>query len=424
MSIYLRADKKSPFYQYEFEYNKRRYRGSTGQTTRRAALAIEAELKQKLVQDSAPGRKPRLTLGQLADAWLAESERTHLDYQNDVSRIRKLFGVQRLDGVDMPGARAGLSREAQLHELTAQHLAYLKARRIEEGNSGPTINREFSLIQALVAFAADLGYQVPELRFKRLKSAERPGKLRWLTLDEEKALLGELGHRVEQDRCRATEDQLDLVIVLLDTGLRYTEAATMTRDQISLELNLINPARQKGGIEQPIAMTARVRTVLESRLVTIGHRRYLFPAGFGKTWSVEDKPRGHATSGIQAAINRAGLNAPHLVTAFGIATPHSFRDTFASRLAQAGTQLYEIQKLLGHRTIQMTAKYAKLQPATTAAAAADVLNRLHRPQVNSIHTGSQNNPSVGEAGYGSESFGRVRPDQLLFGTQVCVGVKS
>ena len=37
---------------------------------------------------------------------------------------------------------------------------------------------------------------------------------------------------------------------------------------------------------------------------------------------------------------------------------HDLRHTFATRLAQAGVDIYKISKLLGHKDIQMTQRYA------------------------------------------------------------------
>ncbi len=37
---------------------------------------------------------------------------------------------------------------------------------------------------------------------------------------------------------------------------------------------------------------------------------------------------------------------------------HDLRHTFATRLAQAGVDLYKISKLLGHKDIKMTQRYA------------------------------------------------------------------
>jgi len=58
-------------------------------------------------------------------------------------------------------------------------------------------------------------------------------------------------------------------------------------------------------------------------------------------------------------------------------TPHTFRDTFAARLVQAGVSLLKVSKLLGHANVLMTQKYAHLSPEATGAEAAAVLDSLH-----------------------------------------------
>jgi integrase len=48
---------------------------------------------------------------------------------------------------------------------------------------------------------------------------------------------------------------------------------------------------------------------------------------------------------------------------------HSLRHTFASWLAMAGEPILTIQKLMGHKDIQMTLRYAHLSPSHERAAA-------------------------------------------------------
>ena len=52
---------------------------------------------------------------------------------------------------------------------------------------------------------------------------------------------------------------------------------------------------------------------------------------------------------------------------------HTLRHTFASHLAINGTPIFTIQKLMNHRDIKMTLRYAKLSPES-GREAVDYLN--------------------------------------------------
>ncbi|MGF1526375.1 MAG: site-specific integrase [Candidatus Competibacterales bacterium] len=58
-------------------------------------------------------------------------------------------------------------------------------------------------------------------------------------------------------------------------------------------------------------------------------------------------------NGFSGACHRAGI------TDFRF---HDLRHTFAAYAVQAGVSLMEVRDLLGHRTIQMTERYAHLAP--------------------------------------------------------------
>ena len=51
---------------------------------------------------------------------------------------------------------------------------------------------------------------------------------------------------------------------------------------------------------------------------------------------------------------------------------HTLRHTFASHLAIKGTPIFTIQKLMNHRDIKMTLRYAKLAPDSGREAVRDL----------------------------------------------------
>jgi len=57
---------------------------------------------------------------------------------------------------------------------------------------------------------------------------------------------------------------------------------------------------------------------------------------------------------------------------------HTMRHTFASWLAENGTDLYVIQKLLGHSTSAMTERYSHLSPGTLKSAVKNLERKMAR----------------------------------------------
>ena len=261
-----------------------------------------------------------------------------------------------------------------------------KLRRVhtKDNYSANYTNNLVAFLISVYNYARDEKLDVSEANFKDVKLKTKR-KTRFFLDGEEQKFLKEIDPAREAngmpsyaDRIKskmyiqtALQDQYDLCVFLIDTGVRHTEASEALRSSVGLDWKYINIYREKVGNEGNIALTNRLREVLQRRLHN-SNSPYIFPRRHDPS-----KPRTYAMDGVRKAINRAELNAEHLVKRYGTFTPHCFRHSFASKLAQNGLDLLSISKLLGHSTTQMTQRYAHLIHDRSADQAAEILNNLN-----------------------------------------------
>jgi integrase len=139
----------------------------------------------------------------------------------------------------------------------------------------------------------------------------------------------------------------DLVEVLADTGMRLGEALALKYEDVNFASNLISIWINKGDRPRSTPMTQRVRSILQTRQVVNPVRPFNMKAHQVSTaWDWVRKETGLD----QAAVT------------------HSLRHTCASRMVNAGVDLYLVKEILGHSTIQITERYAHLAPNKLASA--------------------------------------------------------
>jgi integrase len=165
----------------------------------------------------------------------------------------------------------------------------------------------------------------------------------------------------DEEMKRSLQDAYDLVILLLDTGARYSEIANIEWSRIDLNDRTIRLWRPKVQNEGILFMTDRVHDVLTRRAST-RTSPYVFQNRNGG-------PRGYVSQSIRKAMRKAGLNDCHI---------HTLRHTHASRLIQNGMTVYEVREILGHTDIKTTMRYAHLETRQTTSKARDVINRLNQ----------------------------------------------
>ncbi len=148
---------------------------------------------------------------------------------------------------------------------------------------------------------------------------------------------------------------LPFVSVALNTGIRQNEIETLDWSDVDLGRGIltVRPINAKSGKMRHIPINDTLRPVLEAwRDRTCGEGP-VFEMGYPRrAW-------------------RALMKTANIIE-FRF---HDCRHTFASRLVMSGADLFSVQRLLGHATPAMTARYAHLSPDHMAA----IVAKLDKP---------------------------------------------
>lgn len=169
-------------------------------------------------------------------------------------------------------------------------------------------------------------------------------RLRFLTREEAKLLLEELD--------KASPKTADIARVSLYAGLRMGEIFHLKVQHIHFDTGLMDIMDAKAGTRQAY-MNDTLRKVLQSYCEGKTADSYVFTKEDGKS-SLE-----RVSFTFFRAIDRLGLNQG-IEDARNKVVFHTLRHTFASWLVQEGVPLYTVSELLGHKSIAMTQRYAKL----------------------------------------------------------------
>lgn len=205
------------------------------------------------------------------------------------------------------------------------------------GIESSTVNRYLATLKTI------LKHQRLPADFIKLRK-ENKGRIRVLTKDEELQVI-ELLLRAEQQGKKPYYTQAaDLVKVLVDTGMRLSELLNLTYTDINFTSNLISIWINKGDRPRSIPMTKRARSIMEER------QQFNKVKPF--TMTIHEAERAWQWTRAELRLERD--------SEFVI---HALRHTCASRLVNAGVDLYVVKEWLGHSSIQITERYAHLNPS-------------------------------------------------------------
>lgn len=283
-------------------------------------------------------RKADALAGRKLGTPLRQPERTFQEFADNAIEYAKKHKANPTDDEQKIGILAQEFRDRHASSLTQQELAaFLESRR----TSPATFNRYRATLSMIYREAIRNGWtERNPARHIRAKKEEN-GRIRFLSDEEEKELRKVI-------TTKYSERYLNEFEVALHTGMRRSEQFTLGWDETNLKAQRIHLLRTKNGSDRTIPLNSVALVALERQQVISGHSDRVFLTEVGKPF-------------IRKAIRR-WFDEALLTAGIGDFTWHCLRHTFCSRLVMAGVPLKTVQDLMGHKTIQMTARYAHLSP--------------------------------------------------------------
>src|SRR5208283_3669251 len=228
-----------------------------------------------------------------------------------------------------------------LSEITPEMVEdYLIDRDESESCPKPaTIYQEFSLGRRMFNVARKRWKLVStnpfaDVEFSELLTIDN-ARERWLTVEEEERLLG----------VAAPAYLPEIVLFAIHTGCRRGEILELDWDKnIDMHLRTIKVciSKNKPGAKSKYKVIPMSQTLYSM----LQRKRNTNPTASGRLFDVS----AHALKdAFVRAVEKAGIEDLHF---------HDLRHTFATRLVRGNVDLYVVQKLMGHKSIKTTERYA------------------------------------------------------------------
>jgi site-specific recombinase XerD len=210
----------------------------------------------------------------------------------------------------------------------------------QKGKTNFTVNNYRSLIGAVLAHGVAREHLSSNPVLKTDPAKQSQGRVRFLSLDEEQAIRNELRKGWPPER----EAEFDL---LLNTGMRIGEIWNLRWEGVHPDRDIIEVPKEGKTGYRPIAMNASCHAAVRTLHKQSRGSSFVVPNVYAK------RGRRYLALWVGQAAKKAGVDG---------VSPHVLRHTFASRLVMAGVNLRRVQEYLGHKSIDMTMKYAHLSP--------------------------------------------------------------
>src|SRR4030067_2192507 len=206
-------------------------------------------------------------------------------------------------------------------------------------NKPATVNRLIATISHMFTKAIEWDMVEAETlkRIRKVKLLpENNRRLRYLSKEECQALINACDKHLRP-----------IVITALNTGMRKGEILSLKWDNVDLKHGFILLDITKNGDRREIPINDTLKATLQGLIRRLDIPFVFYDAATGK-------PYQNVKRSFYSACRRSGIRDFRF---------HDLRHCFASHLVMAGIDITTVKELLGHKTLNMTLRYAQLAPS-------------------------------------------------------------
>jgi integrase len=338
--LYKRKD--SPFWHISIYHNGRHYRFTTKTTSLRIAEQIHNKKKSQLLAGEITEiADTKLTLNQLGDMYLnfaKTKKKSSSDRDKQViDRLLEFFGP-----------------DLKISRIRVYDVERYQAKRMAEGRKPGTINKEVTCMKAMFNKAVSWD----KLRINPIKAVRQLKVnnviVRFLSLAEMNKLI----------ECSAPYMR-DIIIFALNTGMRRGEILGLDWKDVDFENRFIAVRDTKSSEDRKIPMNSTLADLLTPLKKTEG-KVFLGRGGVG----MKDVKKGFHRTMKDAGIKNFRF--------------HDLRHTFASHLVMNGIDIVTVKELLGHKSLEMTLRYAHLSAQHKSLAVEHLAKAYSKPYTENL----------------------------------------
>lgn len=288
---------------------------------------------------------PRLTLEEAEKLFLQDckirnlSDHTLKYYRLELRMVRRFL-------------EEGTGQEDAAQITRADIRNHIILRMMDEEKKETSINSRLRAARALFNFLEKEGY-LPHNPMEDVKLVkEKKNVIETFSTDQIRMLL-----RTPNRETFTGLRDFTMMMLMLETGIRLKELCGIKTHHVNIDDGYVRITEGKGYKERTVPIQKSMRKQLATYMRVRGelHHDFLFV-------NIDNEPI--APRQVQNRIHQYGKQA-------GIknvrCSPHTFRHTFAKLSVQNGANVFELQAMLGHTSLEMVRRYVNLFSTDVAA---------------------------------------------------------